>query len=237
MPNTIEQVIAYARSHPTRDGGTWHNWCESFVWRAGGFGVFFGSATLAGDASGYLNPRAAAAPRGAIHFWGGGPGHVGFELGGGLVLMASNGVTHLWGTALGTATIAEYARNKPNMIYRGWTLRHGIEKLAPTPKPAPAVAEVIIKPLPPKEEDPMAHPISFVKGDSTADGYVDAVFRIDNRNLTRRYLPYNGVLLGLPGGIGEVKTISQGALDLIPWDNAAAAAEWYVVEAKIKARK
>jgi len=133
MTNTIEQVIAYAHAHPTRDGGTWHNWCESFVWRAGGFNGSFGSAQLAGNASGPLNPNWAAAPAGAIHYWSGaGDGHVGFSLGGGLCLMASNGVTTSWGTAIGTATIPEYNARKTAMSYRGWTMRHGVETLAPS---------------------------------------------------------------------------------------------------------
>lgn len=133
MTNTIEQVIAYAKAHPTNNGGSWHNWCEAFVYRAGGFTRSFATATLAGKASGYLNPNALKAPRGAIHYWGNGPGHIGFELGGGLVLMASDGVTKRWGTALGTASVADYNRNKPGMKYLGWTMRHGTQVLTKTP--------------------------------------------------------------------------------------------------------
>jgi len=133
MVNTIAQAIDYAHAHPKRDGLTWHNWCESFVYRAGGFTASFGSAQLAGDASGYLNPDWAAAPAGAIHYWSGaGDGHVGFSLGGGLCLMASNGVTTFWGTDMGTATIPEYNARKTAMHYRGWSMRHGTQTLTVT---------------------------------------------------------------------------------------------------------
>jgi hypothetical protein len=144
MPNTIEQAVAYARANPTNRGGTWHNWCEAFVYRAGGFTRSFSTAQLAARASGPLNPAFAKAPRGALHYWSdaSGFGHIGFELGGGLVLMASNGVTSLWGRAIGTATVPEYNRNKPDMHYSGWSLRHGTETLAPSLKPAPAAVSV-----------------------------------------------------------------------------------------------
>lgn len=135
MPNTIEGVYAFALANPTHDGGTWHNWCESFVHRAGGFSQSFSTATLAGDASGYLNPDWRSAPRGALHYYGNGPGHIGFEGGGDSMLCASDGVTHLLTRqhlALGTVSHEDYARAKPSMRYRGWSLRHGVETLAPS---------------------------------------------------------------------------------------------------------
>lgn len=129
MANTIEGVIAYARTHPKRDGATWHNWCESFVWRAGGFAGSFATARLAGDASGHLN--SGPAPRAAIHYWGGTrDGHVGFELGNDTILMASDGVTDFWGTDMGTVSLRDYNRRKPSMKYRGWTYQHGTQTLA-----------------------------------------------------------------------------------------------------------
>jgi len=144
--NTVEQFIAYARAHPknaTGKGKSWHLWCEAFMYRAGGFTRSFGTATLAGDASGWLNPNAAAAPRGAFHYWGTGQGHVGLELGGGQILMASDGVTTSWGIALGVATLAEYSRNKPGPTYRGWSLRHGTQVLAQSAAAAASNVEQI----------------------------------------------------------------------------------------------
>lgn len=139
MPNTIEQVEQYARAHPTRDGESWNNWCESLIWRAGGFGPSFNSAMLAGDASEPLNPNWREAPRGAIHYWAGvgGDGHVAFELGGGLLLMASSYVTDSWGDHIGTVSFEDYAEH--GIPYRGWSLRHGTETLAPS---APTLASV-----------------------------------------------------------------------------------------------
>lgn len=149
MTNTIEQAVAYARAHPqnaSETSGTWHLWCEAFVYRAGGFNRSFPTATAAGDASGPMSQG--PAPRGAIHWWGNGDGHVGFELGGGLILMASNGVTTSWGNAVGTATLAEYRAAKPTPTYRGWTLRHGTETLEPS---AASLAFTTLSPLTQKD--------------------------------------------------------------------------------------
>lgn len=129
MPRSIDGALEYAYTHPQRDGGSWAGWCESFVFRAGGFTQSFGSAMLAGNASGPLNPDWSKAPRGAIHYWAGvaGDGHVAFELGGGSLLMASN-ATWTIGTALGTVPFQSYA--KLGIPYRGWSFRHGNETLA-----------------------------------------------------------------------------------------------------------
>ncbi|NYJ20803.1 hypothetical protein [Glaciibacter psychrotolerans] len=127
MTNTIDQALDYARAHPTRDGKSWAGWCESLIWRAGGFTRSFASAQLAGDASGWLNPDWTTAPRGALHYWSGvgGDGHVAFDLGGGTLLMASSRVSSL-GTALGLIHFLDYKLPE----YRGWSLRHGTETLA-----------------------------------------------------------------------------------------------------------
>lgn len=129
MANTMEQVIAYARAHPTRDGKSWSGWCESFVWRAGGFNGSFNNALAAGSASGPLNSNWASAPRGAIHYWAGvgGDGHVAFSLGGGMLLMASSRTSN-YGVALGTLHFSNYGLP----LYRGWTMRHGVETLEPS---------------------------------------------------------------------------------------------------------
>lgn len=141
MTNTIEQVISYARAHPKRDGGSWAGWCESFVWRAGGFAGSFDTALLAGSASGPLNPDWASAPAGALHYWAGvnGDGHVAFSLGGGMLLMASSRTSN-YGTALGTLHFANYGLP----LYRGWSMRHGVQTLA---KSAAAPAATATTPI------------------------------------------------------------------------------------------
>lgn len=129
VPNTLQGVIDYARSHPLRDGGTWQNWCASFVYRAGGFSQAFLSAMVAGDNAGPLSLNWGAAPPGAIHYWSGvgGDGHCAFELGSSRLLMASGSVTDRWGTAMGTITFQDYARL--GIPYRGWSMRWGAETL------------------------------------------------------------------------------------------------------------
>lgn len=130
MPNSLQGVIDYARNYPLRDGGTWASWCASFVYRAGGFSRAFPSAMAAGDNAGGLNPNWQSAPAGAIHYWAGvgGDGHCAFELGGGLLLMASSSVTDRWGTAMGTVPFSTYARM--GIPYRGWSMRWGNETLS-----------------------------------------------------------------------------------------------------------
>ncbi|MFZ4894628.1 hypothetical protein ACL9RL_09275 [Plantibacter sp. Mn2098] len=148
MARTIEAVEAWARQNPlyTYKDGTgrtksWAGLCEAFVNNAGGFNQSFGSAMLAGDASGWLNPNWREAGRGSIHYWAGvgGDGHVAFDLGGGRLLMASSSVTERWGTAMGTISFTDYARL--GIPYRGHTKRHGTEQLAPSSQTAGTIEE------------------------------------------------------------------------------------------------
>lgn len=37
MTTNWEGVLFYADAHPTRDGGSWSGWCQSFCWRSGSF--------------------------------------------------------------------------------------------------------------------------------------------------------------------------------------------------------
>jgi hypothetical protein len=162
MPNTIEQAIAYARAHPTNNGGTWHNWCSAFVHRAGGFTGAFDPAWLAALASGPLNLDSAAAPAGAIHYYSDqwSIGHVDFALGGDLHLGATNGATTMWGTAMGTYTTAEYRAKKPDMHYAGWSLRFGTETLTPSQASTAAFTESPLAPIHFKEPDMAAFILS-----------------------------------------------------------------------------
>lgn len=135
MAHTLAQAIAYARATPKRDGGSWSGWCASFNYRAGGFRIPYPTATDAGSAAGLLS-NAQPAPLGAQHYWSGGAGNAGhcsIELGGGLQLMASSAVTDRWGVDMGTITLPNYARARPAMRYRGWSMSWGrSERLALT---------------------------------------------------------------------------------------------------------
>lgn len=160
MPRSIDEVVAWARANPLytyKDGsgrrGSWSGLCEAFVNNAGDFDQSYSSALLAGNASGPLNPNWRSAPRGAIHYWAGvgGDGHVAFELGGGLLLMASSRVSN-FGTAVGTIHFSDYGLP----LYRGWTLRHGTQTLrnvAPAPAGAVTGAVAAPKPLPRKKSN------------------------------------------------------------------------------------
>lgn len=137
MPNTVEEAVAFAKAHPTKDVGqiddSWAGWCAALVFWAGGFGRSYGTALEAGSGSGPLDPDWRRAPRGAIHYWAGvfidgvECGHTAIDIGGGdhTLLMASSRVSN-FGTAIGTIGFEAY--NQPS--YRGWSLRWGNETLA-----------------------------------------------------------------------------------------------------------
>lgn len=136
MPRNIEEVLEWAkqnRHYIYKDGSglkaSWGGRCESFINNGGGFNETFENATIAGDKSGPLNPSWKEAPRGAIHYWGGGDGHDAFELGGGALLMASS-QTNTKGVSLGDALGIIHFTDYNLYNYRGWTMRHGTETLA-----------------------------------------------------------------------------------------------------------
>jgi len=147
MANTVDQAIAYARSHPQRDGGSWAGWCASFVYRAGGFDRAYASAMIAGSSSGILAADYRSAQRGSIHYWSGvgGDGHVAIDIGGDssdrLLLMASSSVTDPFapGAAVGAVWMSQYARL--GIPYRGHTFAWGSERLASTEQSAPQPTE------------------------------------------------------------------------------------------------
>jgi len=161
MPRTIDGVEAFARdpANKTRDGKSWSGWCESFVWRSGGFTGSFGSALLAGNASGTLDPNWQSAQRGELHYWSGvgGNGHVAWELGGGLLLMASASVTDFWGVDMGTVPFRTYALK--GIPYRGHTFRHGSESLSRLTLSSLASVPLAAI-IPPQEDNDM--PIPFL---------------------------------------------------------------------------
>lgn len=153
MPRTIDGAVAWARANA--NNMNWAGWCEKFINNAGAFNQAFSSAKLAGDNSGPLRGDWQNAPRGAIHYWygAGGFGHDAFELGGGLLLMASSSVDDDWGNNLGTVTFQRY--NRLGLPYRGWTMRHGTETLAGSSTAGGDRESIDNTPVPPKDEDLM----------------------------------------------------------------------------------
>lgn len=130
MVNSIAAGTARMKSaeQHLRDGASWSGWCESFVYRFGGFASSRDSATLAYRASGaVVSTDHAKAPAGAIHWWSdkgnaNGAGHVAVSLGHDLAAMASARVTSAWGKDSGTITMSAYnAATSSFLTYLGWT--------------------------------------------------------------------------------------------------------------------
>lgn len=142
--NNYEQAIHYARTHPTRDGGTWAGWCAALMIRTGdhpGWAVRE-SAIIAYRSSRIISKDHNTAPSGAYHWWDiGVDGHVAMATTRGMSLMASNHVTDRWGDAIGTISIVEYNR-RSGARYLGWSYDYagselrGIKK-GPLPPSAP----------------------------------------------------------------------------------------------------
>ncbi|WP_298742277.1 hypothetical protein [uncultured Microbacterium sp.] len=127
----------FARVHP---GWNWDNRCAGAMYQvcvATGTAVqAYPTATAAREASQIVSRDVTKAPAGAFHFWDywttiGGRyanyGHVGVELGDGLVLMSNPEATDpQWGIVLGVTDIARWtARRKGIVTYRGWANTYG----------------------------------------------------------------------------------------------------------------
>jgi hypothetical protein len=135
MTNTVDEAIAWARRHPTKDVGelddSWAGWCAALVFWAGGFSRSFSYALDAGDAAGRLNPDWRAAPRGAIHYWGGvwingvENGHTAIDVGNEHTLLMASSRVNNYGAGIGTIRFADYGLP----AYRGWSLNWGAEQL------------------------------------------------------------------------------------------------------------
>jgi hypothetical protein len=149
VPRTLEETIAWAHANPKytyKDGRlkgqtkSWAGLCEAFVNNAADLSSF-PRAMLAGDASGPLDTDWAAAPAGSFHYWAGVGinGHVAFGLGSGMLLMASSRTNNM-GVAIGTIHFKDYGLP----LYRGWSMRHGTQRLAET-APA-AITKVVVTP-------------------------------------------------------------------------------------------
>lgn len=139
---TPAEAHAWMLAHPhrhaagaaigTQGGGPWASggasFCEQYINNAGGFSEAFGSATLAGNASGPLNKDLSTAPAGAFIYY---TNHIGMSLGGGRMRCAS---TIFDGNGSGTGEIsdADYRKRFPAQKLRGWSKRHGTQTLAPS---------------------------------------------------------------------------------------------------------
>jgi hypothetical protein len=157
-----EKARAFAKLHPTHDGGTWHLFCGALMYRmcvAYGNGPIPVPATakIAGDLTGTLNPDYTKAPIGAFHYWtAGSDGHVGLDTKGGgtNVFMASAFIAESLGNAIGFQSVLTYSRNGA-YPYRGWSMNYGkngkITQEAPVVIPV-VVPTAVVKPavIPPK---------------------------------------------------------------------------------------
>lgn len=157
MTRLYDRARAYAAAHPTRPpsrtSGTWDQLCGVLMYQFGTTlpwakapGTTGPTAAAVGNASGWLNPNAAAAPIGAFHFWAiGSAGHVGMDLSGGGadVLMATKALRESWGSAIGVQSVAGYTKAK-GATYRGWATNYGggIPSIPAEPAPSASARKV-----------------------------------------------------------------------------------------------
>ena len=129
-----ERARDYAAVNPLRDGGTWHLWCGSLMWR---FGMLPESAARPSAIEAWADSRVesqepAAAPQGAFHWWDiGQDGHVGVDLlgAGHTVFMATRHLREAWGDAIGVTSVAAY-NAATGAEYLGWSTDFAGARLA-----------------------------------------------------------------------------------------------------------
>ncbi len=130
---TLEALArSYGAAHPRRVDDvtgtvtTWHLWCASLIFRFTGSATSYLNATFAGDAATIASGDAAAAPIGAVHYWGsrGNKGHVAIDVRGRgrSLFMASKKVTEDLGDAIGFVPFSGYTTG---LVYRGWSMGYG----------------------------------------------------------------------------------------------------------------
>ena len=129
-----DRARAYAAAHPTRDGGTWNQWCGSLMFRFGELPASSARPTAieAYRASRIVSTNASTALIGAFHWWDiGSAGHVGADLngGGGTVFMATYNLAQSWGNAIGINSVAGYSA-KTGARYLGWSMDYAGGRIA-----------------------------------------------------------------------------------------------------------
>lgn len=152
-PRTYAEAIAWIKAHPTKhQGGPWagvpagRSWCEQLMNNAGEFGAdAYASATLAGNASGGLDPRPETAKQGDFVYW---TNHVGLVTRPGFMICAS---TLFGGSGVGEISFSAYsARFSGSQHWRGHSPNHGhhtLKKVIPV-KPVTPAAPTVVKPPP-----------------------------------------------------------------------------------------
>jgi hypothetical protein len=148
MAATLDsEARAFAATCPKHDGGTWHLFCASLMYRmCAAYGTapdpVPATAWNAGNAAGRLGTKAEEAPAGAFHYWTiGVDGHVGLDTTGGgqSVFMASKYLRESLGDCIGFNSVEGYSRGI--YPYRGWSMLYGKNGHVNVPIP-PTIIEV-----------------------------------------------------------------------------------------------
>jgi hypothetical protein len=217
MARSVAQAEAWGRANPTRDNGSWKNWCASLMFRAGDFSWSADTATEARQASTIVSFDASQAPAGAFHWWdiaGITAGHVGLDLdgGGSRVMMATDKVDQLWGQAIGTSSVAGYG-SRASATYRGWS-RDYVRQLLASNTAATSSSGVILQHL--AKRHGYTGPIDGIPGNKTwtalqtalrAHGYTGPIDGKPGPNTYRalqamaRQGGYTGPIDGVPGAL------------------------------------
>jgi len=122
--NTFAQAVAYVKSHPTNNGGTWAGWCAALMFRCGDLPGSSARPNAIGAyrASHIQSTNWNTAKPGCFHWWDiGSDGHVAMQYStAGWAMMASNKVIQSWGNAIGVTPLDDYTR-KTGGRYLGWS--------------------------------------------------------------------------------------------------------------------
>lgn len=154
MSTLLQAAKAFAKANPTRDRGTWSQWCGSLMFR---FNAHDRAYATVGDAltvTKIRNGMAVNAPVGAFHLFTK-PDHVMQDLtGGGRACFTAS--AHLtdeesWGDGIGAISVSEYMA-RTGAKYKGWATAYGISTntsrpasdLGQTVKPATAPAKATL---------------------------------------------------------------------------------------------
>lgn len=131
MRTAVQTRSDYARFFPARD---WNQACQAAVaWLAKyttGTVTFYRTAREAFEASQIVSTKPSKARLNDVHYWAiGRDWHVGVELGGGRVFMASKHTDQSYGINLGVTTVAAYGR-ATGAVYRGFAHTNGVNRIA-----------------------------------------------------------------------------------------------------------